>query len=87
LKEKSMITEEKLWAVSVDATDDLLAMPDRETALRKADEINAVVASLVERFPDNPTMTASVIEYPYGPDDHAEQVAALFADGDFVYEP
>lgn len=85
---EDMITDEKLWAVSVDATDDLLAMPDRATAERKAGEINAMSALVAERFPhDSPTLTASVVEYPYEPEDHAADVAELFADGDFVYEP
>lgn len=70
--------DETLWAMHVMGPDDIIAMPDRETAQERADEVNAIVAQLKTRpgaSDLDPGISAAVIEWPGTPQEHADELA------------
>jgi hypothetical protein len=76
-----------LWAVHVEGPDDILAMPDRATADIKADEINGIAQMLRNRpdaSPNDPRISAKVIEWDGTAEEHAEYLAELVADGEYL---
>ena len=80
-----MITE--LWAVHVKGPDDILPMPDRATAHKKAAELNELLASLRNRAdvsPHDPRMAAEVVPWDGDAEDHAVYLAQLIAEGEYL---
>lgn len=68
----------KLWCVNVWGPDDLYAMPDKATALERANSMNIEFGS-IPRHEHDPIMLAVVIEWPYSPESHAEDLARYAA--------
>lgn len=69
-----------LWAVHVQGPDSIIAMPDLETAEKRAGEWNAMFADMMAKLPESrrrfaPTMHAEVIPYTGGVRGHAKQIA------------
>lgn len=68
-----------LWSVHVQGPDDILAVVDRAEADKQAAQINDWYAAVTQR-PDYdpetfPRVHADVIEWPFSPSAHAEQLA------------
>lgn len=80
-----MSTVEKLWAVHVLGPDDILAMPDRETAETVAAQINGVAQDFASRPSASdldPHVSAEVVEWPWDFQAHGEAVTD--ADGEYL---
>ena len=70
-----------LWCVHIQGPDSIIAMPDRETADKRAAEWNDMFTKMIAGVPPDrrefyPTMKAEVIPYPYSAEGHAKQLAA-----------
>lgn len=71
-----------LWAMHVAGPDDVVPMPDRATADTRAAEVNALAEWLRSRptaSPDDPHLSASVIEWDGTAAAHAK-ILATFGD-------
>lgn len=69
-----MTTETKLWAILIPGPDDVWAMPSEAAAFEAIAKHNAAVDAVSWQPDDLPKSAwyASVIEWPYDADSHAE---------------
>jgi hypothetical protein len=67
-----------LWCVNVHGPDDVYAMPDKASALERANELNVYFGKMdaASKTPEyDPIMRAVVIEWPHSAESHAEDMA------------
>lgn len=79
-------TDTALWAVHVEGPDSIIAQPDRDTAVKCADEINAAYVKFTQRPDHDPDLDARwnavVVEWDGTAAEHAEELARLADDPD-----
>lgn len=74
----------KLWCIYIPGPDEHYAAPSEEAAQRMAERHNAAMADYFAKNPDPEglypsikSVQAKVVEWPFEPNDHAEDIASF----------